>query len=94
MAFFNTPEVERLYSGVAKIIASCAETALRNSVYSLGLFSSYSSLYNGKFPISKNSTSTSAGNNSANATDHLRAYDSLRKLPTTTPIFVIKITSP
>lgn len=92
-AFFNAAGTERLCSGVTNTIASCAATLLRNSVYSAGLFASWSWLYNGNWAISKKETSTSDGYNSAICFAHYPENEPSRIEPTIIPTFVIYKTS-
>ena len=81
IAFFNTPDTDRLYSGVTNRIAFASRIRLFNSVTLAGGFCS-SSWLNGGMPSSSNvSTVASFGASSTAARSAARLYDPLRRLP-------------
>src|SRR5206468_1693534 len=81
IAFFNTPDMDQLYSGVTNRIAFASRIRLFNSVTLAGGFCS-SSWLNGGMPSSSNvSTVTPFGASSVAARSAARLYDSRRRLP-------------
>src|SRR5688572_19600448 len=86
MAFFSTPDIERLYSGVTKISPRAALiSAFKRFTGSAGLASS-SWLYRGRSSILTSLKETSAGASLEIAVASLRLNESRRRLPTTTAI--------
>src|SRR2546421_2762088 len=81
IAFFNTPDMDQLYSGVTNRIAFASRIRLFNSVTLAGGFCS-SSWLNGGMPSSSNvSTVTPFGASSVAARSAARLYDPRRRLP-------------
>jgi hypothetical protein len=84
MAFFSTPGIERLYSGVTNSNPEAACSSAFSRLTGAAWLASSSWLYRGRSPISTWLKLKSAGPSLASAVANWRLSDSRRRLPTTT----------
>src|SRR5690606_7368797 len=86
MAFFNTPGTDRLYSGVTKMTASTAATSVFRRLTGSAWLPSSSWLYRGRSSIRIREKEKWDGARRIRPSASLALNDSLRRLPTITPI--------
>src|SRR3546814_15505453 len=83
MAFFSTPGMERLYSGVTNSRPCEAEISAFSRLTESACLSSSSWLYKGRSPISNGWHVKSGGTSRVSAMANLRLKESFLRLPTT-----------
>ncbi|MCY1361597.1 hypothetical protein D9M69_482670 [compost metagenome] len=88
MAFFSTPGIERLYSGVTNSTPCAAATSLLRRFTGAAWLPSSSWLYSGRSSMRRVSNVKSDGARCASASASLWLNESLRRLPTMTAIRV------
>ena len=94
MAFFSTPGIERLYSGVTNSRPCAPLTPAFSRLTCSDGVASWSWLYSGRSSMRTCSKLKSGGASAARAVASLRLIESLRMLPTTTAILIELMESP